>query len=48
MLAERSIEHVLQPSYGYGNVFDVGLEVVLEGIATRLKGQGNDSGGTQR
>ena len=48
MLAELTIEHVLQPGYSYGNEFDVGIEVVLDGIATRLRGQGNESGGTQR
>jgi hypothetical protein len=26
----------LQPAYGYGNEFDVVLNVVLEGIAARL------------
>ena len=48
MLAELTIEHVHQPGYSYGNEFDVGLEVVLDGIATRLRGQGHDSGGTRR
>jgi AcrR family transcriptional regulator len=35
-LFELTIEHVLQPGYSYGNEFDVGLEVVLDGIDTRL------------
>src|SRR4051794_32944737 len=35
-LFELTIEHVLQPGYTYGNEFDVGLEVVLDGIAARL------------
>lgn len=35
-LFELTIEHVLQPGYNYGNEFDVGLEVVLDGIDTRL------------
>ena len=48
MLAALTIEDVHQPgySYSYGNEFDVGLEVVLDGIATRLRGQGHDSGAT--
>jgi AcrR family transcriptional regulator len=35
-LFELTIEHVLQPGYTYGNEFDIGLEVVLDGVATRL------------
>src|SRR4051794_2800912 len=35
-LFELTVEHVLQPGYTYGNEFDVGLEVVLDGIAARL------------
>ena len=54
MLAALTIEHVHQPgysysysySYSYGNEFDVGLEVVLDGIATRLRGHA--SGATWR
>jgi AcrR family transcriptional regulator len=45
-LFELTIKHVLQPGYSYGNEFDVGLEVVLDGIATRLRGQRDDPGGT--
>jgi hypothetical protein len=48
VLAELTIEHVHQPGYSYGNEFDVGLEVVLDGIATRLRGQGPASGTTWR
>ena len=52
MRAALTIEHVHQPgysySYSYGNEFDVGLEVVLDGIATRLRWQGHDSGATWR
>jgi AcrR family transcriptional regulator len=39
-LFELTIEHVLQPGYAYGNEFDTGLEVVLDGVASRL----NDAG----
>ena len=35
-LFELTIEHVLQPGYNYGNEFDVGLEVVLDGVDARL------------
>jgi hypothetical protein len=34
-LLELTVEHVLQS--GYGNEFDVGLEVVLDGVAARLE-----------
>jgi AcrR family transcriptional regulator len=37
-LFELTIEHVLQPGYDYGNEFDVGLELVLDGVSAR---QGN-------
>lgn len=32
-LFEMTIEHVLQPGYDYGNEFDSGLTVVLNGVA---------------
>jgi hypothetical protein len=35
-LFELTIDHVLQPGYNYGNEFDVGLEVVLDGVDARL------------
>jgi AcrR family transcriptional regulator len=35
-LFELTIEHVLRPGYEYGNEFDVGLEVVLDGIDATL------------
>jgi len=35
-LFEMTVEHVLQPGYDYGNEFDFGLEVVLDGVAASL------------
>ena len=35
-LFELTIEHVLKPGYRYGNEFDVGLELVLDGVDARL------------
>jgi len=35
-LFELTIEHVLKPGYHYGNEFDVGLELVLDGVDARL------------
>lgn len=35
-LFELTIEHVLRPGYNYGNEFDVGLEVVLDGVDAKL------------
>ena len=31
-LAELAIEHVLQPGYDYGNEFEFGLELILDGL----------------
>ena len=31
-LAELSIEHVLQPGYDYGEEFEFGLDLVLDGL----------------
>ena len=36
-LFELTLEHVLQPGYDYGQEFDSGLEVVLDGVAALLK-----------
>jgi hypothetical protein len=35
-LFELTVEHILQPGYAYGNEFDSGLELVLDGIAALL------------
>ena len=35
-LFELTTEHVLQPGYNYGNEFDIGLEVVLDGVDSHL------------
>ncbi len=39
-LFEMTVEHVLQPGYSYGDEFDVGLELVLDGVAARLDSAG--------
>lgn len=36
-LFEMTVEHVLQPGYAYGNEFDSGLTVVLNGVAGLLE-----------
>jgi AcrR family transcriptional regulator len=36
-LFEMTVEHVLQPGYDYGQEFDCGLTVVLDGVATLLE-----------
>ncbi|HET6668205.1 MAG TPA: TetR/AcrR family transcriptional regulator C-terminal domain-containing protein [Intrasporangium sp.] len=36
-LVELATEHVLQPGYDFGNEFDFGLDVILDGLATALK-----------
>ena len=35
-LFEMTVEHVLKPGYDYGNEFDSGLKVVLDGVAGLL------------
>jgi AcrR family transcriptional regulator len=35
-LFELTIEHVLQPGYAYGNEFDSGLAIVLDGVTASL------------
>jgi len=35
-LFELTMEHVLQPGYDYGNEFNFGLQVVLDGLAASL------------
>jgi AcrR family transcriptional regulator len=32
-LAELTVEHVLKPGYGYGNEFEFGLDLILDGLA---------------
>ncbi len=43
-LAELATEHVLQPGYDYGNEYEFGLDLILDGLerepAFRLTGQG--------
>src|SRR3954449_8963014 len=36
-LAELTTEHVMQPAYDYGNEFEFGLDLILEGLE-RTKG----------
>ncbi len=33
---EFTLEHALQPGYDFGDEFDVGLDLILEGLAARL------------
>jgi hypothetical protein len=37
-LTELAVEHVLQPGYSYGNEFEFGLDLILDGLelATRM------------
>ena len=36
---EFTLEHALQPGYDFGNEFEVGLDLVLDGLAQRLTAQ---------
>jgi hypothetical protein len=31
-LTEMAVEHVLQPDYDYGNEFEFGLDLILDGL----------------
>lgn len=35
-LAEMAVKHILQPGYAYGNEFDFGIELILDGIDRAL------------
>ena len=35
-LAELAVKHVLQPGYNYGNEFEFGLDLILDGFERRL------------
>ncbi|WP_341231735.1 TetR/AcrR family transcriptional regulator C-terminal domain-containing protein [Nocardioides salarius] len=35
---EFTLEHALQPGYAFGDEFEVGLELLLDGLAARLEG----------
>ncbi len=35
-LAELATEHVLQPGYGYGDEFEFGLDLILDGLEALL------------
>jgi AcrR family transcriptional regulator len=36
-LAELTVEHVLQPGYDYGDEYEFGLELILDGLARELR-----------
>ena len=35
-LAQFTVEHVLQPGYDYGEEYEIGLELILDGLEERL------------
>jgi AcrR family transcriptional regulator len=41
-LAEMAVKHVLQPGYAYGNEFEFGLRVILDGIEATLNDDRGD------
>jgi AcrR family transcriptional regulator len=48
-LAELTIEHVLQPGYDYGNEYEFGLDLILDGLEKKLRsGKRTDHGGSRR
>ena len=43
-LTELTVEHVLQPGYDYGDEFEFGLDLILDGLERALPGPGSDDG----
>ena len=37
-LTEIAVEHVLQPGYDYGNEYQFGLDLILDGLERALAG----------
>ena len=35
-MRELTIEHVLQPGYDYGDEYDFGLDLILDGLEKKL------------
>ena len=42
-LVEMAVEHVLQPGYHYGNEFEFGLDVILDGLERAATGAGGEA-----
>lgn len=40
-LTELTVEHVLQPGYDYGDEFEYGLDLILDGLDRSRRGQAN-------
>jgi hypothetical protein len=40
-LIELATQHALKPGYSYGNEFDFGLELILDGLERRLRAVGS-------
>jgi AcrR family transcriptional regulator len=43
-LVELAAEHVLQPGYDFGDEFEFGLDLILNGLAATMPGNGSESG----
>jgi hypothetical protein len=43
-LVEIATEHVLKPGYDFGDEFEFGLNVILDGLARAIPGPGSDAG----
>ena len=47
-LAELTFEHVLQPGYDFGDSFEFGLDLIIDGLERAAKGpEGEHDGGTK-
>ncbi|NIK61573.1 TetR/AcrR family transcriptional regulator [Kribbella shirazensis] len=47
-LVEFSVEHVMKPGYDYGEEFEFGLGIVLDGLARSLRTAGSAAGEARR
>ena len=47
-LTELTVEHVLQPGYDYGNEFEFGLDLILDGLERARKATSPRAAGSQR
>jgi hypothetical protein len=47
-LTELTVEHVLQPGYDYGNEFEFGLDLILDGLERARNATSSRAAGSRR
>lgn len=43
-MVEIAVEHVLKPGYDFGDEFDFGLDLILDGLGRSIQGPGSEQG----